>query len=580
MNIALRHGAHLETRTPVVEPLVDAQSAYPAIERAVLAARDHLWISLRVFDPDTFLVSEEAREQGLLTWGHLVADAVTRGVDVRIALADFDPVVMDGLHRFAWRSVDGFAKAIANRCGDRECRAEVIAVVHEGEVGTALRTLFWPVAFFKLKRIARELEAGDGDDGGRDGLDHAPGLWSHLSRDEDGVHVAPWPPIRLWPATHHQKLVIVDRKVAFVGGLDIDARRFDTHDHDRPAPRTWHDVMVRVPGDVACALGDWFVDHWNKEAPRARRLAADRGWTRPAVLAEPSRIDPAPVDPDADKDPVTKLMDRARREAEANGDGAAGEDADVRVIATRSERLVSPFAIGPSLVERRVHEAYLDLVADARDLLYIETQFFRDPEITEAIVAQAWAARNLRLVMVLPAAPEDIAFYGDHGRAMRHGEWLQTRALDRVIAAYGGRCGLFTLATRRPREEVSERDSVFGAGAIYVHAKVAVADDRHAIVSSANLNPRSMHWDTELGVAWTDPKSAGSLRRRLFATHLGEAAVGLPPDGETVLELWRRIATDNVLLEPPDRTGFVLPFPLEQTRQFARRTPFVPAELL
>ena len=33
----------------------------------------------------------------------------------------------------------------------------------------------------------------------------------------------------LW--SHHEKLVIIDQKVAFMGGLDICHGRFDTHEH-------------------------------------------------------------------------------------------------------------------------------------------------------------------------------------------------------------------------------------------------------------------------------------------------------------------------------------------------------------
>ncbi len=569
MNVAFDPRRQAALKAPAVEPLIDAQSAYPAIERAILTARTSVRASFRIFDPDSRPVSDEARRAGLHTWGELVADAVARGVDVRIALADFDPVVMTGLHRTAWRSLAGFGEAVATwrRSEEPRGRAEIIAVPHEGEVGAALRMLFWPVAWFKIRKLLGELE--DGDD-----LSHAPGLKPYVRRNGHGLAVRPWPPIRLWPASHHQKVLVVDGETAFVGGLDIDDRRFDTHDHDRPAPTTWHDVMVRLEGAPARDVDRWFVSHWNHEVPRFATLSRERGIGIPAALDGPTRLPPV-------QEPVEEPVEALFRLAAEPGNGAGEEDGRrVDLVVTRSSRSRSPFAIGPKPQERRIEDAYLDLVAGAEDLLYVETQFFRDPVLTDALVRRARQARDLHLLMVLPPAPEDVAFYDDHGLSMRHGEWLQTRALEEVKAAFGPRCGLFTLATRRPREEESERDSVFGAGAIYVHAKIAVADDREAIVSSANLNPRSMNWDTEVGVAWRDRRSASSLRRRLFASHLGDAAAGAPADGAGALALWRRVALDNVLLEPPERTGQILPFPLEQTRRFARRAPFFPAELL
>ncbi len=44
-----------------------------------------------------------------------------------------------------------------------------------------------------------------------------------------------------------------------------------------------------------------------------------------------------------------------------------------------------------------------------------------------------------------------------------------------------------------------DRDRLGGAPMIYVHAKVSIFDRSAAIVSSANLNGRSLRWDTEAG---------------------------------------------------------------------------------
>ena len=46
---------------------------------------------------------------------------------------------------------------------------------------------------------------------------------------------------------------------------------------------------------------------------------------------------------------------------------------------------------------------------------------------------------------------------------------------------------------------------------------VSIFDGAAAIVSSANLNGRSLRWDTEAGVLLTDPDTVASLRQRLMA---------------------------------------------------------------
>ncbi|MES2855484.1 MAG: hypothetical protein V4692_06465, partial [Bdellovibrionota bacterium] len=73
-------------------------------------------------------------------------------------------------------------------------------------------------------------------------------------------------------ASHHQKVVVVDDKVAFSGGLDITQRRWDTPDHKGHDPRRvdpgghsygpFHDVQICVEGEIARALGNLVRRRW------------------------------------------------------------------------------------------------------------------------------------------------------------------------------------------------------------------------------------------------------------------------------------------------------------------------------
>lgn len=66
-------------------------------------------------------------------------------------------------------------------------------------------------------------------------------------------------------ASHHEKIVVVDDRLAFCGGLDLSKGRWDTTAHTADDPRRitsagdkyepFHDVQAMVNGEVAAALG-------------------------------------------------------------------------------------------------------------------------------------------------------------------------------------------------------------------------------------------------------------------------------------------------------------------------------------
>ena len=75
-------------------------------------------------------------------------------------------------------------------------------------------------------------------------------------------------------ASHHQKLVVIDDAVAFVGGLDLSKSRWDTREHrsqnrrrrdaDGALYAPFHDVQMMVSGAAAAAVGA--LDTWKDVA--------------------------------------------------------------------------------------------------------------------------------------------------------------------------------------------------------------------------------------------------------------------------------------------------------------------------
>jgi len=75
--------------------------------------------------------------------------------------------------------------------------------------------------------------------------------------------------------SHHQKIVVIDDKVAACGGIDMAAERWDTSSHlenDRrrrlPGRRKifppWHDCIMLMEGDVARTLGEYGATRWQQ----------------------------------------------------------------------------------------------------------------------------------------------------------------------------------------------------------------------------------------------------------------------------------------------------------------------------
>src|SRR5579859_848215 len=64
---------------------------------------------------------------------------------------------------------------------------------------------------------------------------------------------------------HHEKLVIVDDRVAFVGGIDLTylaGDRFDRDDHPARGALGWHDATSRLEGPAVADVAAHFAMRW------------------------------------------------------------------------------------------------------------------------------------------------------------------------------------------------------------------------------------------------------------------------------------------------------------------------------
>ena len=158
---------------------------------------------------------------------------------------------------------------------------------------------------------------------------------------------------------HHEKIVVVDDELAFVGGLDLtdrDGDRYDERIHPCRGRLGWHDLAFRIRGPLVADVAGHFAARWS------------------AVTGE--HLPPAPA-----PDP-------------------AGET-EAQFVRTVPEG-VYPFAPQGDF---RILESYLRALRSAQKLVYIENQFLWSPEIVMTLAAKLKRPprADFRVVVVLPS---------------------------------------------------------------------------------------------------------------------------------------------------------------------------------
>ncbi|HST25935.1 MAG TPA: phospholipase D family protein [Gaiellaceae bacterium] len=198
---------------------------------------------------------------------------------------------------------------------------------------------------------------------------------------------------------HHEKLVIVDDRVAFVGGIDLTdyaGCRFDRRDHPARDGIGWHDVAGRLEGPIVADVAEHFRLRWE------------------AVTGE--------------------------RAPEAAAGAEAGET-EAQLVRTVPERIYPALPRG----DFRILESYLRALRSAQRLVYLENQFLWSPEIGDLLCEKLRRppTDEFRLLVLLPARPNNGA---DHTRGQ----------LGRLVAADDG-SGRFLACTLHQRGGVDPR---------------------------------------------------------------------------------------------------------------------------
>ena len=160
---------------------------------------------------------------------------------------------------------------------------------------------------------------------------------------------------------HHDKTMVVDDRVAFVGGIDLTdlgGDRLDASAHTSRPGIGWHDASVRIEGPCVHDVAAHFRLRWN------------------ATTGQDLPIAPLP---------------------------AAAGATTLQVVRTVPNGMYTEMPRG----DFRILESYIGALSAARRFIYLENQFLWSPEILSVLrdKLRRPPSHDFRLVILLPAKP-------------------------------------------------------------------------------------------------------------------------------------------------------------------------------
>ena len=184
--------------------------------------------------------------------------------------------------------------------------------------------------------------------------------------------------------SHHQKIVVIDDKMAACGGIDMTADRWDTPEHStmtrkrkRPNGKLygpWHDTTMLVEGEAAAALAALSRARW--------------------VLAGGDPMEPCPTDAAFALAGITCKQNISLSKWALP---APAPNIKMRAKSAKSSNL------------------FLEQIARAKKFIYAENQYFASPKIADAIANRMAETNPPEIIIVNPSTADG---------------WLEQKAMD------------------------------------------------------------------------------------------------------------------------------------------------------
>lgn len=255
--------------------------------------------------------------------------------------------------------------------------------------------------------------------------------------------------------SHHEKVIVIDRKVALVGGVDLCDERWDSPLHHYSDPRRsldwksethepYHDLTVQVTGPVVSSI----LQHLNYR------------WSLLTTIPFPEAL--------LDGSDESELQASGKR---------------VYVSSTRAE--IDP-GIQGHILTREIERIWLHIISQAEKQMIFEGQYWWSKRINDAILKRMKEVSGLQITIVLAdvfSLKGLVSYMGFH-------QYPLLIELARTARATGNRLRLGTPWVSAPTGGKSK--------AVYVHSKLVIIDDRYISIGSANFASRGLRVDTEL----------------------------------------------------------------------------------
>ena len=291
-------------------------------------------------------------------------------------------------------------------------------------------------------------------------------------------------------ACHHQKIIVIDDEIAFCGGMDIALGRWDRRSHhieveNRVDPGGIFQFFRKHPyepyHDIQCVLTGPIVESF-------ANLARER-WKKGAGS------DAIPLEKKCEKSGCQDIWP----------DFITPDFEQIEIGIART----LPAADGEESVQE-ILRMYLDEISKAERFIYIENQYLTCPEIAKALNEQLKNRPELRVLIVSC----------DHPRGfMEHKAMWTGRVKLCDLVREGIDESRFAVTYPVCTENDEEKT-------IHIHSKLMIVDDRFLHVGSANLNNRSMGFDTECdiiieGETIESRNRIAAIRNNLIREHTG-----------------------------------------------------------
>ncbi len=342
----------------------------------------------------------------------------------------------------------------------------------------------------------------------------------------------PWNPIGSW----HQKTILIDDRLAYVGGMNARQNDWDsTHavfDYRR-TPHTssgkerqkWqqgkketdypprHDFMTHIEGPLVMDVCNNFVVRWNL-ALDENRLFARLATRLPAMTSPP---------------PQAGSM-------------------SAQIVRTMPKITTLPSG------EKGCLEMYQKAIANAEQYIYIEDQYFRSQQIAQSLASAC--ARNPKLILVVVTPPDYWAEFEEVSLKIATPSTYWTTDSYEIIKRAVPEFCLFQLQVV---------DTAASGQPLYVkvntHAKIMVIDDEWFTIGSCNINERGFIYEGEINVGLHSPEEALQFRMRLWSEHLKTPC---PKDIVTAAKLWYDHARKNFEAQQKGAMPVSRVFPFDQ----------------